>query len=171
VEVGRIRLLGSYLANPLMQRLLRWLHRNFGRPSPLSKIDLLPLGTTLDEAIKLYGDPSEAYQDDDLPEAMGFCFRDGLVPKIIAWLWKGEIQAVVYHSDNSNPGRDLTALLDAYADGQNWTEVNQGYLYIRRDGKLRLTCSAAPMYAVGTAEYFRACYRPNEARKDDDTIE
>jgi hypothetical protein len=154
-----------------MQRFLRWLQRSFGRPSPLSKIELLPLGTTLDDAIALYGDPSEAYQDEDMPEAMGFCFREGLVPKLIAWLWKDEIQAVVYYSDNSNPSRDLTAMLDAYADGHSWSEVNQGYLYIRRDGRLRLTCSAIPIYAVGTAEYFKECYKPKGSDDDDGTAE
>jgi len=145
-----------------MQRLILWLHRNFGRTSPLAEIDMLPLGTTLDDAIALYGDPSEAYDDEDMPDTMGFCFRDGLVPKIIAWRWKDEIQAVVYYSDSSNPGRDLARMMDMYGDGQKWNGVNQGYLYFRADNRLRLTCSAVPIYAVGTAEYFTEKYKPRE---------
>lgn len=146
----------------LMQRFLRWLHRTFGRPSPLAEINMLPLGTTLDDAIGLYGDPSEAYIDDDVPDAMGFRFRDGLVPEIVAWQWKDKIQAVVYHSDGSNPGRDLAAMMDMYGDGQKWNGVNQGYLYFRADNRLRLTCSAVPIYAVGTAEFFTEKYKRKE---------
>jgi hypothetical protein len=154
-----------------MQRLVRWFHRNFGRTSQLANIGMLPLGTTLDDAIALYGDPSEAYSDDDMPDAIGFCFREGQVPKIVAWQWKDEIHCVVYYSDNANPGRDLAIMLDTYADGHKWNEVNQGYLFFRADGRLRLTCSAIPIYAVGTAEYFNEEYRDKGADENDDVAE
>jgi len=146
----------------MWQRFLRWLHRNFGRPSPLAQIDTLPLNTRLDHAIERYGDPSEAFVDDDIADAMGFCFGEGLVPKIIAWQLKDEIQAVVYYSDSSNPGRDLAMMMDTYGDGQKWNEVNQGYLYFRADNRVRLTCSAVPIYAVGNAEFFDEKYKPKD---------
>jgi hypothetical protein len=132
---------------------------------------MLPLGATLDDAIALYGDPSEAYVDDDMPETMGFCFRDGLVPKIIAWQWKDQIQAVVYYSDSSNPGRDLAIMMDTYGDGQKWIAVEQGYLYFRADERVRLTCSAVPILAVGTAEYFDAKYKPKEPDDNEQAAE
>jgi hypothetical protein len=102
-----------------------------------------------------------------MPGIMGFRFRDGLVPEIVAWQWKDKIQAVVYYSDSSNPGRDLAVMLDAYAEGHNWNEVNQGYLFFRADGRLRLHCSVVPIYAVGTVEYFKEKYGPKDSDKGD----
>jgi hypothetical protein len=66
----------------------------------------------------------------------------------------------VYHSDSSNPGRDLATLMDKYGEAHDWNGVNQGYLYFRADNHLRLTCSAVPIYAVGTAEYFNEKCKP-----------
>jgi hypothetical protein len=146
-----------------MRRFLHWLQRRLGRFSPLTAIRLLPLGTTLDDAIAFYSDPSEAYQDEDMPDAMGFCFRERLVPKVVAWIWKDAIQAIVYYSDNSNPPMDLAAVLAAYGEGHKWATVNEGYLYFRGDGRLRLICSAVPIYDVGTAEYFNELYGPKES--------
>ena len=152
-----------------MPRIVRWLQRLFSNMSPLEAIELLPFGSTMDVAFELYGDPSDMYEHDEMPDITGLRFREGMVPEIVIWASPTAIEAIVYYSDNSNPGRDLAALMDAYGEGQNWRTVNEGYLYFRADDRLRLTCSAVPIYAVCTPEYFSKESKPKKDGDDDES--
>ena len=73
----------------------------------------------------------------------------------------GKVCLVTYWSAHADPNRDLRCMLAKYGNGVGWDEVEQGYLCIRKDGKVRLWCSAVPAIGVETTEYFVAKNRNN----------
>jgi hypothetical protein len=75
---------------------------------------------------------------------------------IDVWIWRSQVSAVVYHSAKGDPELDLETVWMKYGEMQEWKEVNEGYTYLRADGRLRLWCSAVPAIGVGFEEYMKA---------------
>ena len=55
----------------------------------LDRHDLLPLGSTGEDAIALYGDPLETAEGDSLPESVKYTFGVSSFHDCVAWEWRG----------------------------------------------------------------------------------
>ena len=124
--------------------------------STLQNIQLIDLGATIESAIALYGDPIETSQREDFPAASSMTFSPDDLHEIVVTEWNGLVHQVVYWFEDPSPDDDLIFIADHYRDGQDWVELNPGYLYYREDEEIRLWCSALPAIGVGTIEYFKA---------------
>ena len=122
----------------------------------LDRHDALPLGSSLHDAIALYGEPLETNQCDSLPDSTEHTFSVSPFHECVAWEWRDRIQCIVYFPAKSFPDPDLRFMFDNYGDGKEWRAATQGYLYFREDKQVRLWCSAMPPIGVATMEYWNA---------------
>ena len=120
----------------------------------LDRHDALPLGCSVDDAINLYGEPLDIAQDESLPDSTKYTFSVSWFHACFAWEWRGKIHCIVYLPEKSFPDPDLKFMFDNYGAGQGWNTVTQGYLYFRKDQRVRLWCSAMPPIGVATMEYW-----------------
>ncbi|QEG21961.1 hypothetical protein MFFC18_18220 [Mariniblastus fucicola] len=139
----------------LLSYLLLLVLKLFGAER-LDRHDALPLGSSLSDAIALYGDPFEVCKSDSLPESTEYTFDVSPFHGCVAWEWRGQIHCIVYFPEKSFPAPDLKFMCDNYGDGKNWTVATEGYLYFREDKLVRLWCSAMPPIGVATMEYWSA---------------
>ena len=149
-----------------MTFLIDWIRRKLIGPTLLEDIALLPLEASLDDAMTVYGKPAESKVDEEFPEAREHTFQISDYHEVVTWEWRGCIHAIVYFSARGQPDLDLETMIKTYGESQEWTTVNKGYLYRRRDGRIRLWCSAMPAIGVGTEEYFRAESEYKESRSE-----
>jgi len=124
--------------------------------STLQNVPLIDLGATIESAIALYGDPIEASPREDFPDASSMTFSPDDLHEIVITAWNGVVHQVVYWFEDPSPDEDLVFIAGHYRDGQDWVELNPGYLYYREDEEIRLWCSALPAIGVGTIEYLKA---------------
>jgi hypothetical protein len=122
----------------------------------LEGIQMLSLGSSLADAISLYGDPTKSEPSEETPEITQHTFSVGSYHSVVASEWKKTIQSITYWSEKSDPARDLQCVLERYKDSSDWQVMEEGYLYQRRDGVLRLWCSAIPAIGVAYVEFLRA---------------
>lgn len=122
----------------------------------LETIEKLPLGSSLGEAIALYGKPIETEPSDDTPEITQHTFAAGDYHEMVASEWNDTIQSITYWSLKSDPGRDLDSMLSAYTESSEWEMMEEGYWYQRQDGVIRLWCSAIPAIGVAFVDFLRA---------------
>ena len=127
----------------------------------LENIDLIDLDTPIDEVISVYGDPIESEPVEEFPEAVQHTFSAGPLHEAVVVEWNGKVGLITYWSAHADPNRDLKCMLAKYGKKIGWDEVEQGYLCIRKDGKVRLWCSVAPAIGVATVEYFSAKNKTN----------
>ena len=122
----------------------------------LETIEKLPLGCSLTEAVALYGKPIESKPDEGSPEITQHTFAAGDYHEVVVSEWKDAIQSITYWSLKADPGSDLDCMLGAYSGSSEWQIMEEGYWYQRKDGELRLWCSAIPAIGVGFIEFLRA---------------
>lgn len=122
----------------------------------LEYIAKLPLGSTVADAIRIYGEPTEVKPSEDAPEIAQYIFAAGLYHEVVANEWQGRIQSITYWSTKADPGRDLDCMLDAYRETSEWHVQQKGYWYQRQDGQLRLWCSAIPAIGVAYVDFLNA---------------
>ena len=128
-----------------------WVLKTVFRLDRLQEVELLPMGASLDDAIRLYDEPTEQEPDDEYPGATRYSFDAGLFHEVSVLIWKDKVHLVTYWSQRGFPG-DLKYIMDGYSDNQKWNTMTAGYQYRRSDGALRLWCSAMPAIGVGTQE-------------------
>lgn len=119
----------------------------------LEKIEMLPLESSLKDAIALYGEPNESQPDEEAPEVTEHSFRVGNYHEVLAKEYQGTIQSIVYWSEAPSPNRDLNRVLEYYKENSQWDVVEEGYLLQRQDVKMRVWCSAIPAIGVGLIDY------------------
>lgn len=122
----------------------------------LESLPILALGSKVAEAIKLYGEPLKSEPSEDSPEITQYTFATGSYHEVVASEWKGIIQSITYWSAKADPGRDLKFMLNAYRGSSDWDVMEEGYWYQRKDGAVRLWCSAIPAIGVAYIEFLRA---------------
>ena len=127
----------------------------FGRHR-LETVELLPLGRSVDEAVRLYGPPLETEPFEEIAEITQYTFATGPYHQAVILEWKQTVQSITYWSMKSDPARDLGYVLDRYREGGRWRMIEEGYWYQREDGKLRLWCSAMPAIGVAYVEFLTA---------------
>ena len=146
--------------------LLEWLGRTVGKLGRLDRLgnnDLIPLRSTIDDAISLYGQAFSIETCDDFPESTIHGFEVSPFHDCKVWEWNNRVHAIVYYPETGYPDQDLSAMSSTYAEGHDWNAVNEGYLYIRNDGAVRLWCSVMPPIGVSTTEYWTAKTRYGES--------
>ena len=127
----------------------------FGRHR-LDTMKLLPLGSSLADAVKLYGTPLEEESLEEASEIIQYTFSLGLYHEAVVLEWKQKIQSITYWSVKSDPARDLRYMLEQYQCGSRWCVMEEGYWYHREDDKVRLWCSAVPAIGVGYIDFLDA---------------
>lgn len=147
-----------------MAFLIDWIRRRLIGPTLLEDITRIPLEASLEDAVAAYGDPTDSKPNDDLPQSTEYSFHISDYHDVVTWVWKEKVHAILYLSSRGQPELDLETMRKSYGNGQDWITVNEGYLYRRRDGKVRLWCSAIPAIGVGTEEYFQAENEHKRAR-------
>lgn len=136
--------------------VLRWLARTFFGMHRLESLEPVKLGAPIDDALRLYGAPLEQQPSDKIPGALSYTFSVELFHETVMTAIDGRVVHITYWSEYPDPARDLRWMLDTYGEGVEWNLVEAGYWYWRKDGRVRLWCSAAPGIGVGTREYFEA---------------
>ena len=138
---------------------LIWIGRTMGKldgSTRLASNDAVPLLSTIEDAVVLYGDPLTIEQCDSFPESSKLFFRVSPFHECVLWEWQRKIHSVVFFPEYSFPDEDLNFMLETYGQGQDWDTVDEGYLYFRQDKAIRLWCSAMPPIGVATNEYWAA---------------
>ena len=128
----------------------------------LKSLKLLPLGASLGDAIKLYGEPIESNPSEVTEEITEYTFGAGHYHQVVALVWQGKIHSITYWSMKADPKHDIICMLDGYGEGKKWYTLEQGYWYQRKDDKVRLWCSIAPAIGVAYVDFF--C-RPSRIQK------
>lgn len=114
---------------------------------------MLPLGSPIREANSLYGEPAESSPSDNAPEIIRHSFIASDYHEVRVSEWEGTAQSIVYFSSKSSPNRDLERVFKAYHGGDGWQVMQEGYWYQRRDGTIRLWCSAMPAIGVAFTDF------------------
>jgi hypothetical protein len=144
----------------MINRFLEWIvdgiRLRLVGPTLLQDIPLLNLGSSIEDAIGLYGPYTKKIPNEGFPEAAGYSFEPSPFHIIDVWIWRSQVSAVVYHSARGEPDLDLKTVWHKYGERQEWKTVNEGYNYLRMDGRQRLWCSAVPAIGIGIEEYMEA---------------
>jgi hypothetical protein len=119
----------------------------------LDAIQLLPLGSNLNEAVALYGEPLKSEPLEETTEISVHTFQIGKYHQAVAMEWQERTQSITYWSAKSDPSRDLRCMLESYKDDSRWTVLEEGYWYQREDGMLKLWCSVAPVIGVAYSDF------------------
>jgi hypothetical protein len=127
----------------------------FGRHR-LETIQLLSLGSRVEDAKALYGEPFESAPSEHTTEITIHSFQAGKYHQVVAAEWHGQIQSITYCSAMADPARDLACVLTRYKGDSRWTVLEEGYWYQREDGKLKLWCSVAPAIGVAYVDFLTA---------------
>ncbi|MFN7562845.1 MAG: hypothetical protein ACK5TH_13765, partial [Prosthecobacter sp.] len=122
----------------------------------LEALPPLALGCSVADAVKLYGEPVKSEPSDDSPEITQHMFAAGAYHEVVASEWNEIIQSITYWSAKADPVRDLQFMLNAYGDSSDWDVMEEGYWYQRKDGAIRLWCSAIPAIGVAYVDFLRA---------------
>ncbi len=142
--------------NRFMNWLVEGIRLRLVGPTLLEDIEQLKLGSTIDDANRLYGSCVEQEINEDFPESRCYSYVPTAFHIIDVWEWKSVVHAIVYYSAQGDPELDLATIRDTYGDQQDWTVINKGYNYRRADRQVQLWCSAMPAIGVGTEEYMQA---------------
>ncbi len=140
----------------LLARPILWFGRCFLGWARLEAIDHLELGASIEEVIALYGQPVESSASEEIAKATSYTFAVGLFHEVVLTAIDGKVVQLTYWSQYAAPIHDLRWMLETYGKGIGWNEVERGYWYWRKDGRVRLWCSGIPAIGVGTKEYFEA---------------
>ena len=138
---------------------LTWIGRvggKFAKMDRLDQNDALPLRSTIQDAIKLYGEPLEIETNKSFPDSTEYTFSVSPFHECVIWEWNGLVHCIVYFPEYSYPDLDLKFMFETYGENLEWETVNQGLLYYRDDKLVRLWCSAMPPIGVATMEYWQA---------------
>ncbi|MHA3773917.1 hypothetical protein ACXR0O_20490 [Verrucomicrobiota bacterium sgz303538] len=122
----------------------------------LETVETLPLGSSIDEAVRLYGAAIESGPSQDAPEITEYTFSVGRHHEAVISEWQEKVQSITFWSVKSDPGRDLRYMLDQYGEDSGWNVMEEGYWYQRKDGRIRLWCSVAPAIGVAYVEFLTA---------------
>lgn len=122
----------------------------------LEKVPTVPLGSSIGEAIKLYGEPVKKERPEDFLESVQYTFSVGPYHQAVISELEGRISSITYWSARSDPARDLRYMLECYKEDSQWDVLEEGYWYQRLDGEARLWCSAMPAIGVAFTKFFRA---------------
>lgn len=128
----------------------------------LASITMVKLNQPISKAYDIYGEPIKAEKHDKNHEATTYTFPIGEFHEAVISEWNNVIQSITYWSQFSIPGPDLSHMLKQYSDGHGWDLVEEGYLYQRKDRKVRLWCSAMPAIGVGNVEFLSNSSQPVE---------
>jgi hypothetical protein len=134
--------------------------------SSLEDLTLIELGTQIESAIELYGDPIEKSPHETFPEVLRYVFSPDENHEIVINSWKGIVHEVIYWFEEPSPDEDLVFIARHYGQDHEWNELNPGYLYYRDDEQVRLWCSAIPAIGVGTIGYFKAQSKATAAQQN-----
>jgi len=124
----------------------------FGRHR-LERIQMLPLGSTIVDAIKLYGEPLEKEPSEEAPEITQYSFEASPYHGVTVSEWEDKVQSIVYWSAKGDPTRDLNCMLRFYEEDSEWELMEKGYWYQRVDRKVRLWCSAIPAIGIAYVDF------------------
>lgn len=114
--------------------------------------------------IGLYGQPEASGACDEIEAGTSYTFAAGLFHEVTLTALDGRVAQITYWSHHAAPTRDLRWMLETYGKGIGWDEVERGYWYWRKDGRVRLWCSAAPAIGVATKAFFDAKRASKEKR-------
>lgn len=142
--------------NRIMEWIVDGIRLRLVGPTLLQDIPLLAIGSTIDDAAKLYGPHVDCKPNEDLPDSECYSYEPSKFHAIEVWTWKSQVHAIVYYSSKGEPELDLKTMFERYGESQSWVTINEGYTYRRQDGEVRLWCSAMPAIGVGTERYLRA---------------
>ncbi len=96
-----------------------------------------PAGSIAEDAATLYGERVEAISNDDFPERRDT--RSNLRSTICRCLGLAiGCQCSGISLVRGEPTLDLETVMKKYCEGQAWKTVNEGYAYLRADGRVRL---------------------------------
>lgn len=143
----------------------------FGRHR-LETVRMIPLGCSIGDAIKLYGNAIETKPSDESPEIIEHTFSAGPYHQAMVQEWKRRIHAITYWSVKSDPVRDLRCMLERYKDESQWQVMEEGYWFQREDAKVRLWCSAIPAIGVANVEFMavKTAYKKARSLKQLDDL-
>ena len=133
----------------------------------MRSIPKVNLKAPISEAYKLYGEPNGTEVDDRNAEATNYTFTVSEHHEAVISEWKGEMHSITYWSSMSLPGPDLEAIKEHFSEGHGWNLLEKGYWYQRKDGTVRLWCSAAPAIGVGTLEFMTSGSADDETENDE----
>jgi hypothetical protein len=122
----------------------------------LEAIQLLPLGSSMSQAVGLYGQPFESKPSNETPEIMVHSFHVGRYHEAVVMEWQDSIRSITYWSAKSDPSRDLRCMLETYKGDSRWVLLEEGYWYQHEDGKMKLWCSAVPAIGVAYVDFLSA---------------
>lgn len=131
----------------------------------LESVPLIALGSTIAQAIALYGEPYETKPAEETAEITEHNFAVGAYHAAHLCEWQGTIQSITYWSTKADPMRDLKKMLDQYGEGHPWNVMEAGYWYQRGDGLIRLWCSVVPAIGVAPVEFLVARGQFKKARE------
>ncbi|EDY21476.1 hypothetical protein CfE428DRAFT_0721 [Chthoniobacter flavus Ellin428] len=127
----------------------------FGRHR-LEQVRMPPLGSTIDQVIRLYGEPIKTAPFEEAPDITEYVFSASPYHEAVIYEWEDKVQSITYWSAKGEPTRDLNCMLDRYREDSEWQVLQPGYLYQRADGKFRLWCSAISAIGIAYVDYLSA---------------
>ena len=139
--------------------MLNWIACTIGKLNKMDRLennDAIPLGSTIEDASNLYGEPIAIEKSDSFPDSTEYTFRMSPFHECVIWEWNGLVHSIVYFAEVSYPDPDLKFMFETYSENHSWDTVNQGYLYCRDDRLVRIWCSAMPPIGVATMEFWDA---------------
>jgi hypothetical protein len=122
----------------------------------LETVQMLPLGASLDDAIRLYGQPIKREASKETSDITECLFSVGPYHEAVVLEWKGTVQSITYWSEKANPIHDLRTMFERYKESSHWRVMEEGYWYQRADDVVRLWCSAAPAIGIAFIEFLKA---------------
>ncbi|MCC6125372.1 MAG: hypothetical protein IT426_10445 [Pirellulales bacterium] len=139
----------------------------------LETAEMLPLGSSVRDTIKLYGPPLAKEASEETEEITRYTFAVGDYHMAIAYEWHERIQSIIYESEKADPTRDILCMFNRYGEGIRWKVIEEGYWYLREDGKVKLWCSVAPVIGVGYVEFLAAMqeYKKAKSLKELDSVQ
>jgi hypothetical protein len=157
-EVGSITLLEAIMEEQvsILQRIIGYVVvfvlRHVLRATRLGKVEMLPIGVSLDTAKTYYGEPINIENDKDGTQVYTF---DLTFHEVMVTISNERVIGVSYWTcpEDARPAKDLECVLRRYAEGQEWVELDRGYSVVRKDGRRRVNFSAIPAIGVMEVDY------------------
>ena len=97
-----------------------WMGTHIFKLNRLAAIEMVPLESTIQDALELYGEPDEVSVHDRHPDARLYIFSVGVFHQAIVTEWRGLVHAVSYWSDRSAPYHDLKCIMRRYGEEKKW---------------------------------------------------
>ena len=140
----------------MFSKVTNFAKRHMLRRDRLRAIPMLDLGSSVEDAIQLWGEPFSTMPFDELADTEKHTFVVGEFHDVVVKSWKGVIHSLFYYSEYSYPADDLECILRRYSEGVQWRSWSAGCSYWREDSKVWIYCSALPFIAVQTDDFIRA---------------